>query len=172
MPLHPMVVHFPIVFSVLIPIAMATAIIFDKKIKNRKVVWGAIAAFTAVLALSAFVTMKLGGMEEEVVEKVVTESLIENHEELAELFSWSSLLLLVLTALAFYRDQMAFKGLALAASLAIFALLVQTADSGGELVYKHNAGAAYATAKAGDMNNQSLFSVFRGGGDDHDDDDD
>ncbi|VAX18921.1 hypothetical protein MNBD_NITROSPINAE02-1718 [hydrothermal vent metagenome] len=171
MPLHPMVVHFPIVFAVLIPIAMATAIIFDKKIKNRKAVWGAIVAFSAVLALSAFVTMKLGAMEEEIVEKVVSESLIEKHEELAELFSWSTIILFVMASLAFYRDQIVFKGLALAASLAIFGMLAQTADSGGELVYKHNAGAAYAIAKAGGVNDRSPLSAYRGGEDGHDDDD-
>jgi len=148
MPLHPMVVHFPITLAVLIPLAMIAVIAASKKITNQRAVWAVIFGFCVLLTVSSFVSMKLGETEEEKVEKVVSEQIVENHAEWGEAFAWTTLLPLLFTGLMLKKKHPLLKYLAAASGLAVLALGVVTGHEGAELVYKHNAGKVYLSAGA------------------------
>ncbi len=167
MPLHPMAVHLPIVLAVLIPLAMVAVIAASKKITNQRAVWAVIFGFCVLLTVSSFVAMKLGEREEERVEKVVSEQIIENHEEWAEAFTWTTLLPLLFTGLMLKKKHPSLKYLAAASGVAVLALGVITGHEGAELVYKHNAGKVYMSAGASSGGGHAL-----GGETVKDDDDD
>jgi len=148
MPLHPMVVHFPIVLSVLIPLAMIAVIAASKKITNQRAAWAVIFGFCVLLTVSSVISMKLGEREEEKVEKVVSEQIVENHAEWAEDFVWATFLPLLFTGLMLKKKHPSLKYLAAASGVAVLALGVITGHEGAELVYQHNAGKVYLSAAA------------------------
>jgi hypothetical protein len=112
--------------------------------------WMAIVAFQAVLFGGGLVAMNTGEREEERVERVVPEAALERHEEAAEQFVWAAGATLGLAALVlmFRRPPVArlFVTTTAVASLVVAALAVRVGKAGGELVYAHNAGAAYASS--------------------------
>jgi len=148
MPTHPLLVHFPIVFAVLVPFAMITALAVAKKTGSFKPVWTAVVGLCLLLTVSAFVTMEFGENEEEKVEKVVSEQVMENHEESAEAFAWATLLPLFLSGLLLYKNNTPLKVAAVASGIVVLALVIKTGHSGAELVYKYNAGSAYASLQS------------------------
>jgi len=148
MPLHPMVVHFPIVLAVLIPLAMIAVIAASKRITNQRAAWAIIFGFCVLLTVSSFISMKLGEREEEKVEKVVSEQIVENHAEWAEDFVLATLLPLLFTGLMLKKKHPSLKYLAAASGLVVLALSVVTGHEGAELVYKHDAGKVYMSAAA------------------------
>jgi len=147
MPLHPMIVHFPIVFAVLSPLAIL-AVILWRPIAESKSAWMAVFVLHVFLTLSAFTAMQLGERDEERVEKAVAEQVIEYHEHWAERFAYATLAPLALCAALTLRRNGLLKGLALAASLSVLPLGVITGHSGGELVYTHNAARVFAVGPA------------------------
>lgn len=97
-PLHPAVVHFPMVLVVLLPIFAAGALWVIRRGSHARRSWAIPLLLSAALAGSAYLALQTGGAEEERVEAVVSEAALHEHEEAA----------------------------------------------GGDLVYKQNAGSAYA----------------------------
>ena len=85
-PLHPVVVHFPIVFVVLLPIAAIVAIFAIRRGAALRSAWLPVTGIAAALALSSWLAVETGEREEEIVEQVVAESAIHDHEESAEIF--------------------------------------------------------------------------------------
>jgi uncharacterized membrane protein len=146
-PLHPAVVHFPIVLSVLVPVfAVAAAFaIHRRRIAPRA--WGLVVLLQAALAVSAWVATETGENEEERVERVVAESFIEEHEELGARFFWLSVATLVVVAAGVLagRAGVAARVVGSVATLAVLAVSVFVGHSGGELVYRHGAAAAYVS---------------------------
>ncbi|MDX1647914.1 MAG: hypothetical protein R3304_12280, partial [Longimicrobiales bacterium] len=85
-PLHPAVVHFPIVLGMLLPlVAVAPLVAARKGVATRKA-WLPTLALAVGLAFSSWAALQTGESEKEVVERVVAESVIHEHEEAAELF--------------------------------------------------------------------------------------
>jgi uncharacterized membrane protein len=151
LPLHPAIVHLPLGLAFIMPaVALGFAwALWTGRIRPRA--WVTIAALQAVLLGAGLVAMNTGEREEERVESVVPDAALERHEEYAEQFVWATGLTLglALLVLALPRPGTA---RALAAGVVVgtclvAALAIRVGHAGGQLVYVHNAGAAYAPAR-------------------------
>jgi len=151
-PLHPLIVHFPIVLAVLLPISAIVALWAIGKGTTPRRAWAVPLAFSAALALSAWVATETGEGEEERVEEIVGDRPMHAHEEAAERFLLlSGLVLLVAGAGLLPRTVgQAARFVATAGALGLVAAGVQVGHSGGALVYEHGAASAYAGPAAGD----------------------
>jgi uncharacterized membrane protein len=149
LPLHPVVVHFPIVLAVLLPISAAWALWAIRKGTTPRRAWSVPTAMAIALALSALVAVKTGEAQDERVERVVPEQPLESHEEAAETFLTLStgLALLVTAGLLRGRAGGAARMLGGAGAAALVAVAVYVGHSGGQLVYQC-AGSAYTDSSA------------------------
>lgn len=145
-PLHPAVVHFPIVFAVLLPIVVGVALWAIRRGARPARAWAIPLALAAALLLSAFVAIRTGEAEEDRVENLVGESVIHEHEEAAERFLVVSAVVLVVAAFGLLRGNLgtAARLLTTAGSIVVLATGVLVGKAGGELVYEHGAAGAYA----------------------------
>jgi uncharacterized membrane protein len=144
-PLHPLVVHFPIVLSVLLPISAVVALWAIRKGTTARWAWALPVAVAAALTVSAWVATETGEQEEDRVERVVAERAIHGHEEAAERFLVLSGVLLLVAAVGLAPRTVgeAARLLTAVAALGLLAAGVQVGHSGGELVYRHGAASAY-----------------------------
>jgi uncharacterized membrane protein len=145
-PLHPAVVHFPIVLMFLVPIAAMLAVWVIRRGADTRRTWAIPLALAAVLALSSFVALRTGEAEEDRVEAVVAEAAIHEHEEAAERFLVLSGVLLLVAGAGLFRGDLgrAARLVTIVGSLGLIVAGVQVGEAGGKLVYEHNAGSAYA----------------------------
>ena len=149
-PLHPAIVHFPIVLMAVLPIVTAIVLWRLHDGAPRRA-WGVVVLMAVLITASAWVATRTGKNEEEVVEDVVAEGPIEEHEEAAERFllvSWIVLGVAVVGALPGGVGRGG-RALTLASVLALVYLGWRTGDLGGKLAYQHGAAAAYVTPEAG-----------------------
>ena len=150
-PLHPAVVHFPIVLAFLLPLFAVGAMIAIRKGARPLRAWSLPLAVGAALTLSSWVAVETGEDQDERVERVVAEQPLETHEERAELFLTLSGVVLLVSAAGLARGVIGRAG-RITATAGAFALVVAGAmvgHSGGELVYRHGAASAYAPNPAG-----------------------
>jgi len=144
-PLHPAVVHFPIVLMLLLPLVAAGALWAMRRGTPLVRAWTIPIAGAAALAGSSWLAVETGEREEERVESVVAEASLHQHEEAAERFLMFSGALLALTTAGLLRGvpgRAARLGATVgAAALAAFG--VQVGHSGGNLVYRDGAARAY-----------------------------
>ena len=147
-PLHPLVVHFPIVLAMLLPISMAVALWRIRKGTTPRRVWSVPVAFAAALALSAWVATQTGESQEDRVERVVARGVLHDHEEAAERFLVLSGVLMLVTAAGFVRGNIgrAARLVSAAGALGLVVAGVQVGHSGGTLVYREGAANAYTGA--------------------------
>lgn len=146
-PLHPAVVHFPIVLAVLLPLAAAAALIAIRMGSPLRRTWLIPVGMAVALTASAWVSTETGEDEEDRVERVVAESAIHAHEERAERFLVLSGALLAVLAGGMIGGTLG-SASRIVGSVGAFLLLVptfQVGASGGELVYEHGAASAYVT---------------------------
>ena len=150
LPLHPVVVHFPIVLAVLLPISAAWALWAIRKGTTPRRAWSVPTAMAAALALSALVAVKTGEAQDERVERVVAEQPLEAHEEAAETFLALSggLALIVAAGLLRGRAGGIARVLGGTGAAALVAVAVYVGHSGGKLVYQYGAASAYTGANA------------------------
>ena len=153
LPLHPAIVHLPLGLAFVMPllaIGFAWAL-WTNRARPRS--WAAIVALQAMLLGAGVVAMNTGEREEDRVEAVVPDAAIEQHEALAEQFVWATGATLVLAALVLgFRKPVAARALAaatVAGTIVVTASAVRVGHAGGQLVYKHNAGAAYSAPGQG-----------------------
>ncbi|MCB1214131.1 MAG: hypothetical protein KDK66_01520, partial [Deltaproteobacteria bacterium] len=95
--------------------------------------------------------LKAGEKDEKIVENVISKSIIEEHEELAESFiavSGALVLLLSLGLLQKPKWGPLLKGASLVGVSLNLILVSAVGHSGGELVYKHDAAAAHINAQS------------------------
>ena len=152
-PLHPAVVHFPIVLMFLVPIAAVLAVWAIRRGADTRRTWAIPLALATALAVSAFVALRTGEAEEDRVEAVVSEAALHEHEEAAERFLVLSGVLLLVAGAGLVRGDLgrAARLVTVVGSFGLVVAGVQVGAEGGELVYEHNAGSAYsdgATAAA------------------------
>ena len=170
-PLHPAVVHFPIVLAVLLPLIAGAGLYATLRKGAVRALWAPVVAFSVLLTASAWLAVETGGDQEDAVENVVSESVIHGHEEAAEgLLAGSAVLAVVI--LAGLAPGMLGKGARYAAvpvALVVLALAFRAGKSGGELVYTHGAAAAYV--QGGASGSAGPSRAPRRGGDDDDDHD-
>ncbi len=164
-PLHPAIVHFPLVLAVLIPFVVAFALLVIARGASPRSAWSLVLAVAAGLALSAWVAVETGEDQSETVEAVVPGAAIEQHEEAAETLLISSLVLLVIVAagVAPKRLGKVARVVAAPASLVLLVMAFGVGDSGGQLVYTHGAASAYTDARPG---GGEATPFFRRGDDD------
>lgn len=146
-PLHPLVVHFPIVLVVLLPISVVIALWAVRKGATLRRAWAVPLAFAAALTLSAWVALQTGEAQEERVEDVVGDAVLHGHEEAAERFLVLSGVLLLVAAAGMIPGTVgrAARFVTAAGALGLVAAGAQVGHSGGALVYRHGAASAYAT---------------------------
>jgi uncharacterized membrane protein len=146
-----MIVHLPVALAALLPLAAAAALLawWRGWLPGRRL-WLGVVVLQATLTLGAVVALRTGQSEEDRVERVVPEAAIERHEEAAETFLATAAAALVLATLAAAVPRDALRRtvavFALAAMGVTLAMAYRTGKAGGELVYRHGAGAAYAPA--------------------------
>lgn len=151
-PLHPLVVHLPLVLAMVLPIVVASLLWREWRGRPPNGAWWLATLLAAVLTVSAFVSVRTGETEEELVEDVVPHQALELHEERGELFLWATLAPLViligvsLTPRPKWRRYGGYG--ALVATLLVAGQAFLVGESGGSLVYEHNAGAAYGPSDA------------------------
>ena len=145
-PLHPLVVHFPIVLSILLPIAAVVALWVIRKGTSPRRGWAVPLALAAALAVGAFVATKTGDLEEDRVERIVPERVLHDHEEQGERFFILSGILLLVTAAGLLHGTVgrAARIVSTAGAIGLVVAAVQVGHSGGTLVYRYDAARAYA----------------------------
>ena len=167
-PLHPAIVHFPVVLAFLLPISIAAALWAIRRGARRTRAWAVPLATAVALAASAWAAVETGEAQDERVERVVAEAPLHTHEEMAEAFLAGAAGLAVIAAIGMFGGLIG-KGARVATGLGSLALIVAAArvgHSGGELVYRYGAASAYT----GDRTSVSaLPALRRAGGDDNDD---
>jgi uncharacterized membrane protein len=145
-PLHPAIVHFPIVLVFLLPISAAVAIWTIRKGSRATRAWIVPLAIAAALSFTSWLAVQTGENQDERVEQVVQEQALDTHEEAAEMFLTGSIVILLVTAAGFLRGP-AGKVSRVAAGVGAVALVIGGAyvgHTGGQLVYKYGAASAYA----------------------------
>ncbi len=162
-PLHPLVVHFPIVLVVLLPISIAVALWVIRKAATPRRVWSVPLALATALAVSAWVATRTGESQEDRVENVVARGALHGHEEAAERFLVLSGVLVLVTAAGLARGTVgrAARLVSAAGALGLVAAGVQVGHSGGLLVYREGAANAYANptaTRSGDVSSRGANS--------------
>jgi uncharacterized membrane protein len=144
-PLHAALVHMPVAFAVLAPVAAAGALLLVSRGADVPRSWGMVVVLLALLSMSAVVAKSTGEDQEDRVEEVVPHAAIETHEEAADVFTIGSFILLAVAAVGLVRGQVG-RWARLTATLGTLALLwagYAVGHSGGRLVYQHGAAAVY-----------------------------
>jgi uncharacterized membrane protein len=154
-PLHPAVVHFPIVLMFLVPIAAVGALWAIRRGAKPLKAWSIAVAFAGALAVSAWVAVETGEGQGERVERVVAEAPLESHEERAETFLALAGILAGISLIGFVRGVVGTSARLATAAGAVALVFVgaRVGRSGGELVYRYGAASAYAndTTRAGEL---------------------
>ena len=173
LPLHPIAVHFPIVLGSLLPVLAIVLWWAIKKWELTPKVWALVSAVALVYSLSAVAAVQLGEEDEEKVEKIISEEVIEEHEEAGELIPWlaGTLFLVSLGGFSAKYSKRAKKAMIVLSLVAVIPL-INAGHTGGELVYEHGAGFAHlppdhqAAIRSG-----TILELHEKGDHDHDDDD-
>jgi uncharacterized membrane protein len=150
-PLHPAVVHFPIVLVILLPLVALGAVLAIRRGASPRRAWAIPLTVAAGLWASAWVAVETGEADEDRVEKVVAESAIEEHEDAAERFLVLSGVLLLVAATGLARGPLgsAARLLSTVGAMGLVVVGAQVGAAGGELVYEHGAAAAYVEPAPG-----------------------
>jgi len=144
-PLHPAIVHFPLVLAVLLPVFTAGAIWAIRRGARARRAWSIPVLAALVLAGSAWAAVETGEAQDERVERVVAEAPLSAHEEMAETFLTASAVVALLAAVGLFGGvvgKIARPATAIG-SLALVLGAVRVGHSGGQLVYRYGAASAY-----------------------------
>lgn len=148
-PLHPAVVHFPIVL-----ILLGTLVAVGAAFTSRWHVRWIAAILLSLGTLGTVVATRSGEEDGEAVERVAAISpLLEAHETWAERTLWTSAAAAALAVAAALTARWLVANRALGAVCALGALVAsycvyETGHRGGQLVYRHGAGINLAPASA------------------------
>lgn len=148
-PLHPAVVHFPLVFVILLPLFAAGALWAIRRGTAPRRAWALPLVVAAALFVSGAVALWTGRTEEERVEGLVPEAAVSAHEEAAERFLIFGGALFLVAAAGLVRGNLGTSArlLTMVGSLALVAAGIQVGGAGGALVYQHGAAGAYADGR-------------------------
>lgn len=144
-PLHPAVIHFPIVLAALLPLAALVAIFVVRRGGRPLRVWAVPVLVAAALTVSAWVATETGEDQEERVEHVVGERPLDAHQDAAKLFTIAAAVVVVVSAAGLRRGPIGAlaRGTTVVASLVLLGMAYNVGRLGGELVYRHGAASAY-----------------------------
>ncbi len=144
-PLHPAIVHFPVVLMFLLPLVALATLWRIRRGASPLRAWAITVAVAAALALSAWAAVQTGETQMERVEDAMAEAPLENHEEMAERFLALSVGLLILSGAGLFRGRVGSvaRGVAAVGTFGLLAAGVPVGHSGGQLVYRYGAASAY-----------------------------
>jgi uncharacterized membrane protein len=145
-PLHPAIVHFPIVLAFLLPLFSLGTLWAIRRGAQFRRAWLVPVALSAALALSSWVAVETGEGQEDRVESVVPDEALDAHEDAAELFLTMSVVLLAVTTVGLMGGPIG-RSVRVAATIGSAALVVavlRVGHTGGKLVYQYNAASAYS----------------------------
>ncbi len=150
-PLHPAVVHFPLVLAVLFPFVAGLALYASRRPGAGRGAWLGLAAMALLLVGSAWLAIETGQSQEDVVERVVSEGLIQGHEEAAEGLLLGSVILfgVILAGLLRGKVGQAARWASVLGGVVVLGLAVRVGGLGGALVYEHGAASVYVAAAPG-----------------------
>lgn len=144
---HPKVIHLPMALSALMPLLAGGFLIAWLRNWQPARAWWLVVGLQAILFGSGVVALRSGEAEEERVARVVSEQLIEHHEEHAEVFVWASggvlVLMVVAASLGKRLGALPAASVATLGTVLVLGLGVRAGQAGGELVYRHGAAQAY-----------------------------
>ena len=146
-PLHPLIVHLPIAMTVLLPLFGLGALIAIRRGSRVLPVWALATAMIALTLGSGLLAKETGEDEEDAVEKVVAEEAIGPHEDAADAFIWATGVVLAIAAVGFVGGGVgsAARVVAAGGTLAVLGFGYKVGHTGGQLVYRDGAAAAYTT---------------------------
>ena len=145
-PLHPAVVHFPVVLAFLLPIFAIGALWVIRRGSRPRSAWSIPLALAVGLLISTWAAVQTGEAQEERVERVVADEPLETHEEAAKALIVSTSVVLLLMAGGLLPGRIG-KSARVLGTIGAIALVVGAAwvgHSGGQLVYQYGAASAYA----------------------------
>ncbi len=136
-PLHPALIHFPIVLMIFLPVVAVGALLAIRGGLRPSRAWAFPLGLAAVLAVSSFAAVRTGQAEEERVDEQVPTTMIETHEEAGERFLILSGILVVVMAAGLIRGGVgrAARVVGVAGALALTVAGYQVGHSGGQVVY-------------------------------------
>lgn len=146
MPLHPLIVHVPLVLAGLTPIIAAYLAWQTWRGRDTRRGWLVAIALQVVIVAGAVIAIDTGGDEAGVVHTVVPREAIRDHAGSARWFEYASgATLALLAASAVLRDRRAAiaGGAATVVALATLAIGIRTGHLGGKIVFEHDAPSAY-----------------------------
>jgi hypothetical protein len=153
-PLHPAIVHFPIVFTILLPLVVLGSFWAIRRGTRPRRAWAAPLIAAGALFLSAWVAVQTGEADEERAEEVAGETALNTHEEAAERFLFLSGGVVVLMAAGLLGGTLGKAGRVVAGTAALGLVLAgyQVGHSGGRVVFGDgtNPGLSAISSSAGD----------------------
>ena len=151
-PLHPAVVHFPIVMMFNLPAAALGALWAIRRGAPPRLAWAVPLLVAAALAGSSWAAVETGEQQEDRAEDAVGEPVLNAHEAAAERFLALSTLVLVITVAGFAGGT-AGRIVRVAGATAAIALIgagYQVGHSGGRIVYGDSTGPGLVAAGGGE----------------------
>lgn len=172
LPLHPVAVHFPIVLGIALPVV---ALLFWWAIKKeylQQKAWVLVVFLALTYGVSSLVAVELGETDEDKVEKVVSEKVIEEHEEAGEMIPWIATGLFLVSLGGFVPKKSQHFRLALVVfSLAAIIPLANTGHTGGQLVYQYGAANAHLSGEYKALVGSGTFYAEHAKAEHHDEED-
>jgi len=169
-PLHPAIVHFPLVLAFLLPLVAAGALWSIRRGARPRRAWSIPVIATLMLVGSAWAAVETGEAQDERVERVVAEQPLSAHEEMAESFLTATGAVALVAAAGLLGGLIGgiARAVTVVGSLVLVLAAVRVGHSGGQLVYKYGAASAYVPAGNSSSASGAQERLARSGG--HDDD--
>ena len=151
MPLHPLIVHIPLVLAGLVPFVAGFLAWQTGRGRGSRWAWAVALALEAAIVIGVLIAIDSGGDEAGVVRSVVPRDAIHEHADAAHWFEYATFATLaLLIAATFLRDKLsAILGwIATAVALVTVAIGIRVGHLGGKVVFEYDAPAAYKTPAA------------------------
>jgi uncharacterized membrane protein len=145
-PLHPAIVHFPIVLAILAPLFALGALWAIRRGARPLRSWSLTLAVLAALVASSWLAVETGEEQEDRVKPAVPKGVVHDHEEAAESFLFLAGAVLIISAVGLVRTPAIGRTarlLGTAGTLVLVGAGWKVGHTGGELVYKHGAASVY-----------------------------